>query len=81
MSDILCLDTEPDTLAALWSARHKVVAAAFGYGNGARNLSDAPHDFDLLVCDLRRLACFDLSRWGPTAEMTTTSVPFCHTVR
>ncbi len=59
MPDILCLDTEPETVASLRRAGHNVAEAPFGYRNGVRQLSVAPHDFDLIVCDLRNPACFE----------------------
>lgn len=65
MSDILCLDTEPETIALLTSKGHRVVAAPFGYREGIRYLPNPPQDFDLIVCDLRRPACFDATKWGP----------------
>jgi hypothetical protein len=65
MADILCLDTERETVWALSNAGHRVVAAPFGYGDGGRLLADPPHDFDLILCDLRDAAYFDMDRWGP----------------
>jgi hypothetical protein len=64
MADILCLDTVPETVNALQRAGHTVLSAFFGYRNGYRLLKRAPQDFDLIVCDLRQPACFDISRWG-----------------
>ncbi|HTW83087.1 MAG TPA: toll/interleukin-1 receptor domain-containing protein [Candidatus Sulfotelmatobacter sp.] len=68
MADILCLDTEPETIAALKDAGHTVFPALFGYRNGVRSLQRAPQDFDLIVCDLRKPACFDSTRWGMTGN-------------
>jgi TIR domain len=65
MADILCLDTEAATVAALRGGGHAVHTAPFGYHDGFRFLDQAPQDFDLIVCDLRQPACFDHSKWGP----------------
>jgi hypothetical protein len=65
MADVLCLDTEQDTVSSLIAAGNHVVSASFGYANGYRSLEDAPQDFDLVVCDLRVPARFDMYRWGP----------------
>lgn len=62
--DILCLDTDPRTVAALKSASHNVAAVQFGYGTGVRYLGTAPQDFDLIVCDLRTPARFDRDAWA-----------------
>jgi hypothetical protein len=64
MADVLCLDTEPETLQQL-KASHNVLGVPFGYRDGVRYLHRAPQDFDLIVCDLRRPACFDRTKWGP----------------
>lgn len=65
MTDVLCLDTEPGTVERLRGSGVNVVSAPFGYRNGIRYLPNPPHDFDLIVCDLTRPACFDISKWGP----------------
>src|ERR1700693_3291378 len=65
MADILCLDTEPETLWALKGAGHNVLSASFGYADGFRYLHRAPQDFDLIVNDLRHPACYDKTKWGP----------------
>ena len=65
MSDILCLDTEPETVNMLKANGHSVTQAPFGYRDGIRYLHVAPHDFDLIVCDLRNPACYDEDKWGP----------------
>ena len=77
MANVLCLDTEPETVAALSYAGHHVVAAPFGYRNGGRYLADAPHDFDLILCDLKNPACFDMNRWGPYGGNDNFSVLDC----
>jgi hypothetical protein len=65
MAHVLCLDTEPETIKAIIAAKHKVYAGDLGYRSGRRQLLAAPHEFDLIVCDLRLPACFDLTKWGP----------------
>jgi hypothetical protein len=66
VSDILCLDTEPETIKALKGAGHDVDSAPFGYrAKEMRYLHVAPQDFDLILCDLRTPACYDQNKWGP----------------
>ncbi len=65
MADILCLDTTPSTTKALQASGHTVVASLFGYSVGYRSLTESPQDFDLIVCDMRHPACFDMFKWGP----------------
>lgn len=65
MAHVLCLDTEPETIEAIRAAKHKVHAGDMGYRTGRRQLIVPPHEFELIVCDLRRPACFDLHKWGP----------------
>jgi hypothetical protein len=65
MAEILCLDTEQRTVAALQAAGHSVLSAPFGYRTGMRYLHRPPQELDLVVCDMRRAACFDVRRWGP----------------
>jgi len=65
MAQVLCLDTEPQTIEALRAAKYKVIAGDLGYRTGRRRLVVPPHEFDLIVCDLRLPACFDLNKWGP----------------
>ena len=63
MSDILCLDTEPETIAALREVGHNVVSVPFGYRDGLRSLHVPPQDFDLILSDLKQPACFDSLAW------------------
>ena len=65
MTDVLCLDTDILTIAALKRAGHNVDATEFGYATGRRFLNKAPHDFDVIIFDLKQPACFDSSKWGP----------------
>lgn len=65
MIQVLCLDTEPETVQAMREAGHFVATGELGFRTGRPLLTDPPHEFDLMVCDLRRPACFDATRWGP----------------
>lgn len=40
------------------------MTAEMGYRTGQRSFPAVPHEFDLIVCDLRRPACYDMKRWG-----------------
>lgn len=63
MAHVLCIDTEPDTAQAIRSANHEVAEGDVGFKTGRPNLSHPPHD--LIVCDLLKPACFDVTYWGP----------------
>lgn len=63
--NILCIDTEPETIKAIEAAGHTVDHGEIGFRTGRPNLSHPPHEYDLLICDLRRPACFDATNWGP----------------
>lgn len=63
--NILCLDTEPETIRSIKTAGHAVVEGDIGIRTGRPNLSHPPHEYDLLICDLRHPACFDVTYWGP----------------
>ncbi len=63
--NVLCIDTEPETVNSLESAGHNVAQGNIGFRIGFPSLTYPPHEFDLLLCDLRRPACFDTRRWGP----------------
>lgn len=62
---ILTIDTEPLTVTALRAAGHTVYDMTFGYRDGRRYCSIAPHDVDAIVFDLQTPACYDMERWGP----------------
>jgi predicted nucleotide-binding protein len=47
------------------AANHVVSSVQLGYRTGRRSFPVAPHEYDLMVCDLKKPACFDLTRWGP----------------
>jgi hypothetical protein len=63
--NILCIDTEPETAKIIADAGHVVVQGDVGYRTGRPNLLHPPHEYDVLICDLRRPACFDVTYWGP----------------
>lgn len=62
---ILCIDCEPETVAGLKGSGLIAVAAELGYRSGKRRFGTPPHEYDLMVCDLRKPACFDSQDWGP----------------
>lgn len=63
---VLCIDTEPETVKWLKLAGHRVSDVQMGYKTGTRSfVSPAPHEVDVIVCDLKRPACFDAFDWGP----------------
>ena len=65
MANVLCIDTEPKTAQAIADAGHDVEIGDLGFRTGRPLLRHPPHEFDLLVCDLRKPACFDKTFWGP----------------
>lgn len=65
MTRILCIDTAPATGEALVAAGHEVFAGTLGYTDGQPRLAMPPHEVDLILCDLRKPACFDSDWWGP----------------
>jgi hypothetical protein len=65
MANVLCIDTEPETAQAIADAGHDVERGELGFRTGHPALRHPPHEFDLLVCDLRKPACFDKTFWGP----------------
>src|SRR5260370_21536278 len=65
MGKVLCIDTEPETEAAIRAAGHTVSSVEMGYRTGRRNFHAPPHEYDLIVCDLKKPACFDSTHWGP----------------
>lgn len=65
MTHLLCIDTEPETVQSLREAGHDVTTGELGYRTGRPLLESPPHEYDLLVCDLKRPACFDATHWGP----------------
>jgi hypothetical protein len=65
MANVLCIDTEPETAQAIAIAGHDVEQGELGFRTGRPLLRHPPHEFDLLVCDLRKPACFDKTFWGP----------------
>jgi len=65
MAHVLCLDTEPETVQTLRAAGHIVETGEIGYRTGRPIIMTPPHEFDLLISDLRRPACFDATHWGP----------------
>lgn len=65
MANVLFIDTEPETIQAIRDAGHEVERGELGFRTGYPLLPHPPHEFDLMVCDLRRPACFDTTYWGP----------------
>jgi TIR domain len=63
---ILCIDTEPEIAKRMKDVGYTVFDVSMGYRTGKRGFpSPAPNEVDLIVCDLRRPACFDSTDWGP----------------
>ncbi len=63
---ILCIDTEPEITQRLKETGFTVFNVSMGYRTGQRAFSfPAPNEVNLIVCDLRRPACFDSRDWGP----------------
>ena len=62
---ILCIDTQRDTIEALQRTGATVRSVEMGYQTGRRYIGVAPHESDMMVCDLLSPACFDGSKWGP----------------
>ena len=62
---VLCIDCEPETVAALNRDGFATVNVELGYRTGKRRFVTPPHEFDLMVCDLKKPACFDSLDWGP----------------
>jgi hypothetical protein len=65
MAYVISIDTEPETVEALRAEGHAVEMGEIGYRTGQQLLVAPPHESDLLICDLRRPACFDATNWGP----------------
>jgi hypothetical protein len=66
---ILCIDTEPEVVQGLEAAGYVVHDVSMGYRTGKRDFAfPAPNEVDLMVCDLRRPACFDTTDWGPSGS-------------
>ena len=65
MARVLCIDCEPETVAGIKAAGYGAVSVELGYRTGKRNFVAPPHEFDLMVCDLKKPACFDSKDWGP----------------
>ena len=66
---ILCIDTEPEVSARLKEAGYTVFDVSMGYRTGKRGFHfPAPHEVNLIICDLLRPACFDRAKWGPGAN-------------
>ena len=63
--NILCIDTEPETVQTIEAEGHVVTQGEFGFRTGRRNMPHPPHEYDLIICDLRQPACFDRTHWGP----------------
>jgi predicted nucleotide-binding protein len=65
MARVLCIDCEPETVSAIEGAGHSPATVELGYRTGKRNFFVPPHECDLIVCDLKKPACFDCTDWGP----------------
>lgn len=72
MARVLCIDCEPETVAGLKGAGHSAVSVELGYRTGKRNFVAPPHEYDLMVCDLKKPACFDSTDWGPYGKNDNT---------
>lgn len=68
MVSVLCLDTEPETIDALLAGGHEVSSGELGYRKGLFRQPYPPHEFEAVVCDLKKPACFDSLDWGPGAS-------------
>jgi predicted nucleotide-binding protein len=63
---ILCIDMEPEVIDRLKTSGYAVHDVSMGYRTGKRSFAfPPPNEVDLIVCDLRRPGCFDVSDWGP----------------
>jgi hypothetical protein len=65
MARVLCIDCEPEMVTAIKGKGHSVASVELGYRTGKRNFLSPPHECDLIVCDLKKPACFDSTDWGP----------------
>jgi hypothetical protein len=66
---ILCIDTEPETVQRVKDAGYTVFNVSMGYRTGKRAFPfPAPNEVDLIVCDLKRPAYFDSTKWGPSSN-------------
>ena len=63
--NILCVDTEPETIEIIKASGYSVEHGDIGFRSGHPNLPYPPHEFDLIICDLRQPACYDATYWGP----------------
>jgi len=62
--NVICIDTEPETIKTIEVADHAVVQGDIGFRRGIPNLTHPPHENNMMICDLRRPACFDVTYWG-----------------
>ena len=65
MPAVLCLDTEPQTIEALRSGGNTVAVGNLGYRTGIFSQPHPPHEFEAIICDLTKPACYDSRAWGP----------------
>jgi hypothetical protein len=65
MTSILCLDTEPETIADIRAKGHDVAVGNLGYRTGIFQQPHPPHEFEIIICDLKKPACYDAMNWGP----------------
>ena len=72
MAEVLAIDSEPETLETIVAAGHTVHPAEMGYRTAKRRFIVAPHEVDLILCDLKKPACYDSTFWGPGRTTTTT---------
>jgi hypothetical protein len=71
MTSVLCLDTEPATIEAIRAKGHSVAVGNLGYRTGMFEQPHPPHEFEAIICDLKKPACFDGTHWGPGANNNT----------
>jgi len=63
--NILCIDTVRDTTKTLETLGYSVSEATLGYSTGFLDFKMPPHEFDFIICDIKKPACFDRRKWGP----------------
>jgi hypothetical protein len=63
MANVLCIDCEPETAAAIRADGHKVDSGSIGYSSGVVNQPYDPRVYDAVICDLRRPVCYNNELW------------------
>ncbi len=57
-------DTEPSIIPMLAEFGYQAKGGSLGYRTGQKRLDAPPHEFDLILIDLKKPACFDMKKWG-----------------